>query len=125
AAAMDHHDRVAMGLRLRNLVLDESLSHHRHVAVARDVFAADVEIALFGDRQGLVGRASGARHGADEEQATEPRNRKRAWCNVFHGVTPGVWRFTLLFSCSGSLAGAESVGLPPKRRKDATSRLLR
>src|SRR5205085_3499642 len=57
AAAMNHDDRIWMRLALRNLVFDERLSHHRHVALALAVLAADVEIALFGDHQGFVSRA--------------------------------------------------------------------
>jgi hypothetical protein len=49
-----------MSLLLRNLELDERLSNHRPIAIALDVFAADVKIALFGNRQHVVGRLGGA-----------------------------------------------------------------
>src|SRR5262249_46079011 len=45
-AAMNHDDRIRMRLSLWDLELDKCLSNHRHVTIAFDVFAADVEIAL-------------------------------------------------------------------------------
>jgi hypothetical protein len=54
---MNHDDRVGMRLPFRNLELDKRLSNHRHVAVALDVFAADIEVSLFGNGEDPVGRA--------------------------------------------------------------------
>jgi hypothetical protein len=55
---MNHHDRIGLGLPVRDLELHERLPDHWHVALALDVFAADVEIALPGNHQRLVSRAA-------------------------------------------------------------------
>src|SRR5262249_55675456 len=99
AAAVDHYDRIGMKLPLRDLELDVGLSHHRHVAFDLDIAAADVEVALRGNRQRLVCRA-GCRYARGEcqraQQATQDTLTCAPWrepdlcqmINTAHGFLP-------------------------------------
>src|SRR5262249_33870701 len=64
-----------MCLPLRDLELDKRLSNHRHVTIAFDVFAADVEIALSCNGEDVVRRAD---DGGTETRADQKSNQQSA-----------------------------------------------
>src|SRR5262245_43940978 len=74
AAAMDHHDRIGLRARLRDLILDIRLALQVLAVGSFDVSSAGIEVALLGDlERRRLGRT--CRECRSDENRRENRNR--------------------------------------------------